>query len=111
MLYALDSLTTTDGRRAEMAGLMRGDAVMQKGLTSLGLQSVELGGGALRGHTFHHSRLESALEPCARGHCPLGSSTSEAVYQVGSLLASYVHFYFPSNPAACAALFRSEAGG
>ena len=111
MLYMLDSLTTTDGRRAQMAGLMPGDAVMQKRLTSLGLQSVELAGGALRGHTFHHSRLESGLEPCGRGRCPLGGPTSEAVYQVGSLLASYVHFYFPSNPAACAALFRAEAGG
>ena len=111
MLYMLDSLTTTDGRRAEMAGLMPGDAVMQKRLTSLGLQSVELAGGALRGHTFHHSRLESGLDPCGRGRCPLGGPTSEAVYQVGSLLASYVHLYFPSNPAACAALFRAEAGG
>jgi cobyrinic acid a,c-diamide synthase len=110
MLYALDSLTTVDGRRAEMAGLMLGDALMQKRLTSLGLQSVDFARGPLRGHTFHHSRLESDLEPCERGRCPLGGPTSEAVYQVGSLLASYVHFYFPSNPAACAALFRAEAG-
>ncbi|HYL19011.1 MAG TPA: cobyrinate a,c-diamide synthase [Burkholderiales bacterium] len=110
MLYALDSLTTTDGQRTEMAGLMPGHAVMQRRLTSLGLQSVELPSGALRGHTFHHSRLESDMEPCERGRCPLGGPTSEAVYQVGSLVASYVHFYFPSNPAACAALFRAEAG-
>ena len=109
MLYALDSLTTADGRRAEMAGLMPGGAIMQKRLTSIGLQSVGLTSGALRGHTFHHSRLESDLQPCARGQCPLGGSTSEAVYQVGSLVASYVHLYFPSNPAACAALLRAEA--
>jgi cobyrinic acid a,c-diamide synthase len=108
MLYTLDSLTTTDGRRAEMAGLMPGDAVMQKTLTSIGWQSIGFANGALRGHTFHHSRLLSDLEPSERAHCPLGGPTSESVYRVGSLLASYVHFYFPSNPAACAQLFGAE---
>jgi cobyrinic acid a,c-diamide synthase len=110
MLYTLDSLTTTDRTRAEMAGLMRGDAIMRKELTSLGWQSVGLANGALRGHTFHHSRLQSNLEPSERARCPLGGPTSESLYQVGSLLASYVHFYFPSNPAACAALFGAKVG-
>ncbi len=106
MLYALDRLTTTEGHGAQMAGLMRGDALMQPRLTSLGLQSVDLPQGTLRGHTFHHSQLESDLSPLGRGRCPRGGPTAEAVYRVGSLLASYIHFYFPSNPAACAALFR-----
>jgi cobyrinic acid a,c-diamide synthase len=88
-----------------MAGLMPGDAAMQPNLMGLGLQSVELPCGTLRGHTFHHSRLETDVAPLARARSAAGPS-SEAVYQVGSLLASYVHFYFPSNPAACAALFR-----
>ena len=30
----------------------------------------------------------------------------EAVYQTGRLSASYLHAYFPSNPAAVAALLR-----
>jgi cobyrinic acid a,c-diamide synthase len=106
MLYVLETLSTTDGRRAMMAGLMPGNASMQTRLTSLGLQSVDLPCGTLRGHTFHHSRLETDLSPVAHGRCAAGSPTSEAVYRVGGLLASYVHFYFPSNPAACAALFR-----
>ena len=29
----------------------------------------------------------------------------QAVYRVGRLTASYVHFYFPSNPAAVAEMF------
>ncbi|HTS54266.1 MAG TPA: cobyrinate a,c-diamide synthase [Burkholderiales bacterium] len=106
MLYMLESLSATDGRRATMAGLMRGNASMQTRLTSLGLQSVDLPWGTVRGHTFHHSRLETDLSPVARGRCAAGGPTCEAVYRVGSLLASYVHFYFPSNPAACAALLR-----
>ena len=88
-----------------MAGLMPGDAAMQPNLMGLGLQSVELACGTLRGHTFHHSRLATDAAPIAHAHSASGPS-SEAVYQVGSLLASYVHFYFPSNPAACATLFR-----
>jgi cobyrinic acid a,c-diamide synthase len=105
MLYLLDTLTTTEGQRAAMAGLMPGDAAMQPNLMGLGLQSVELPCGTLRGHTFHHSRLETEVAPEAYAHSA-GGPSSEAVYRVGSLLASYVHFYFPSNPAACAALFR-----
>jgi len=105
MLYLLDTLSTTEGRHAAMAGLMPGVAAMQPGLMALGLQSVDLPCGTLRGHTFHHSRLETDVAPVARSHGVAGPG-SEAVYRVGSLLASYVHFYFPSNPAACAALFR-----
>jgi cobyrinic acid a,c-diamide synthase len=105
MLYLVDSLSTTEGHRAPMAGLMPGDAAMQPNLMGLGLQSVELACGTLRGHTFHHSRLATDAAPIAHAHSA-GGPSSEAVYQVGSLLASYVHFYFPSNPAACATLFR-----
>jgi len=105
MLYLVDSLCTTEGHRAPMAGLMPGDAAMQPNLMGLGLQSVELSCGTLRGHTFHHSRLATDAAPIAHAYSARGPS-SEAVYQVGSLLASYVHFYFPSNPAACATLFR-----
>ncbi len=105
MLYLVDTLRTTEGHRAAMAGLMPGDAAMQPNLMGLGLQSVQLPCGTLRGHTFHHSRLETNVAPVAHAHSVYGPS-SEAVYRVGSLLASYVHFYFPSNPTACAALFR-----
>ena len=33
-----------------------------------------------------------------------GGRGAEAVYRCGRLTASYVHFYFPSNPSALAAL-------
>ncbi len=107
MLYLVETLSTTQGHRAAMAGLMPGNAAMQTTLMGLGLQSVELPCGTLRGHTFHHSRLETDVAPVARAHSA-GGPSSEAVYRVGSLLASYVHLYFPSNPAACAALFRHK---
>jgi cobyrinic acid a,c-diamide synthase len=105
MLYLLDSLTDVEGTRAELVGLLAGDAVMQKRLAALALQAVELPEGSLRGHTYHHSLTTTGLEPIARGLSPNGGRGAEAVYREGRMTASYVHFYFPSNPSAIAALF------
>ncbi|MCW3148440.1 cobyrinate a,c-diamide synthase [Stutzerimonas stutzeri] len=106
MLYLLDGLTDAAGERGDMLGLLPGEARMQKRLTALALQEVELPEGRLRGHTFHHSALESPLEPVARGVCPNYKRTAEAVFRDGRLTASYIHFYLPSDPAAAAALFK-----
>ena len=109
MLYLLDSLTDVEGQRAELLGLLPGDAVMQKRLAALALQAVELPEGNLRGHTYHHSLTSTELLPIARGLSPNGGRGAEAVYRQGRMTASYVHFYFPSNPAAVAALFAPGA--
>ena len=106
MLYLLDALTDVAGQRAELLGLLSGEAVMQKRLAALALQTVDLPEGALRGHTYHHSLTETPHTPIARGHSPNGGRGAEAVYRIGRLTASYVHFYFPSNPEAAAALLR-----
>ncbi len=105
MLYALQELSDADGKSANLLGLMPGSAAMQKSLTALALQSAALPGGTLRGHTFHYSRLATDLAPVATGVCPNRGNTAEGVYRQGSLLASYIHFYFPSDPAAAASLF------
>ena len=108
MLYLLDALTDVDGARAELLGLLPGEAVMQKRLAALALQAVELPEGVLRGHTYHHSLTSTELQPIARGVSPNGGRGSEAVYRQGRMTASYVHFYFPSNPAAVAGLFAPD---
>ena len=61
--------------------------------------------GVLRGHTYHHSLTSTEWQPIARGLSPNGGRGAEAVYRQGRMTASYVHFYFPSNPTAVAALF------
>ncbi len=106
MLYLLDGLTDRGDERVEMLGLLPGEARMQQRLSALALQEVELPEGRLRGHTFHHSTLESPLQPLARGECPNYKRTAEAVYRSGRLTASYIHFYLPSDPLAAAALLR-----
>ncbi len=104
MLYLAESITNTQGEQANMVGLLPAHAVMQKRLAGLGLQDIALPEGRLRGHTFHHSRLETDLPPLARADNPNGGA-GEAVYRLGRLTASYMHFHFPSNPEAAARLF------
>jgi cobyrinic acid a,c-diamide synthase len=106
MLYLLESLTDVSGQRASMAGVLPGNATMQPRLKGLGYQSAPLPGGVLRGHTFHHSTLETPLTPAARGERLYNTSPGEAIYVQGRVVASYLHNYFPSNPLAAAALFR-----
>ncbi|TWI53757.1 cobyrinic acid a,c-diamide synthase [Pseudomonas duriflava] len=106
MLYLLDGLMDKAGTRGNMVGLLPGEAVLQPRLTALALQSVAFEAGTLRGHTYHHSSLQSPLEPTWRGVCPNGKATAEAVFQQGRLTASYIHFYMPSAPEAAAALLK-----
>lgn len=109
MLYALRAIADAQGQTAELLGLLDGTAVIEPKLRALALQSVVLPQGTLRGHTFHYSRLQTGLAPCARGVCPNGGATGEAVYRQQRLTASYIHFYFASDPHAAAQLFLPDA--
>jgi cobyrinic acid a,c-diamide synthase len=104
LLYLLDSLAY-GGDSAPLAGLLPGRAELSGGLRGLGLMSVDFEEGALRGHSFHHSELVMDLEPAAMGTRLDGrAERAEPVWRLGRLTASYIHFYFPSNPEAAAAL-------
>ncbi|MDR1394542.1 MAG: cobyrinate a,c-diamide synthase [Deltaproteobacteria bacterium] len=104
-LYLLEELTF-DGRTWPQTGLLPGRACLTEGLAGLGLMEAPLPEGSLRGHTFHHSRLETPLKPLVRAVRPGSQSPGEEVYRDGRLTATYVHFYWPSNPEAAAALLR-----
>lgn len=105
MMALFDALRDREGTRHAMSGLLRGETTMHPKLQALGLQAVETDAGELRGHTFHYSTLQTALAPQYRGRNPNGGKAAEAIYRDGALTASYVHFYFPSNPHAVARLF------
>jgi cobyrinic acid a,c-diamide synthase len=105
MLALLDSLGDAQGRRAPMLGLLPGHAEMEKRLVNLGLHAVELPEGAVRGHTFHHARIETPLQPLAQTQAQRHHGKPEAVFRLGRLHASFLHLYFPSNPLAVAQLF------
>lgn len=129
MLYLLDQLTDMSGKPFSMAGLISGKAVMQKKLAAIGSQWVNLSlfekektnnsgeyitksddGEAsrniIRGHSFHYSQAEIDLEPiCQTTHYP-SERAGEFVYQNKNILASYMHWYFPSNPGLALRIFN-----
>jgi cobyrinic acid a,c-diamide synthase len=105
MLYLTESITDKQGELADMIGLISGKTVMQSRFSALALQEVSLNNHLVRGHTYHHSILETMAEPVAIATNPNGNNTHEAVYQKNRLTASYIHFYFPSNPSFIAELF------
>lgn len=105
MLYLLDSLSDVAGHCAPMVGLLSGLGTMRPRLTNLGLHQVQLPEGEVKGHTFHHSQMECELQPICYSQPTRSGRTPEPVYRQGRMTASYVHFYFPSNPEAIAQLF------
>jgi cobyrinic acid a,c-diamide synthase len=104
MMLLFEHLTDLAGARHAMAAVLPGDTAMQPRLQALAMQSVEFQGGALRGHSFHHSRLSTALPASFRGRTQYGGE-GEAVFCRERLTASYIHFYWPSNPLVVASLF------
>jgi cobyrinic acid a,c-diamide synthase len=106
MLFCLERLEDAQGKGAPLAAIMPGEARLQPRLAALGLQSVAFAQGTLRGHTFHFSRLATPLVPALQASNPNGGA-GEAVFRHGALVASYVHFYFPSAPVAAASLFQA----
>ncbi|MDT8451643.1 MAG: cobyrinate a,c-diamide synthase [Gammaproteobacteria bacterium] len=105
MLYLLESLTDTEGRVVSMAGLLPGKALMQVRLANLGLHRAPLPEGELRGHTFHYSCMVDGPMPITHSITARNHGMAEAIYRSGRLTASYLHFYFPSNPETSARLF------
>ena len=88
-----------------MAALLPGAVRMQTRLAGLGAQALATPQGQLRGHTFHYSTFDTQVLPAAHTLKHPSGMAGEAFYRFGSLSASYFHAYFPSNPAAVAALF------
>ncbi|PRX28686.1 hydrogenobyrinic acid a,c-diamide synthase (glutamine-hydrolysing) /cobyrinate a,c-diamide synthase [Paraburkholderia sp. BL18I3N2] len=109
MLYLLDQLTDTRGVTTPMLGLLPGHATMQTRFTALGMQQIDSLHGPMTGHTFHYSKLNTSLTPLRSATRPQGDAPGEAIYRAGSIVATYMHAYWPSNPAFTAALFHGEA--
>ncbi|MCG6656540.1 cobyrinate a,c-diamide synthase [Halomonas campisalis] len=107
LMACVETLVDGEGQAHEMLGLLPGTARMAGKLTALGLQGLHADLGELRGHTYHHSRLETAAEPLCRTR-KLAGSEAEPVYRQGALVASYFHGYFPSAPRLTAAIFRGQ---
>jgi cobyrinic acid a,c-diamide synthase len=108
MMSVCESITDKEGLTWPMAALLPGRTRMQARLAGLGAQGVQLEAGELRGHTFHYSLLDTAVEPVAWTTKHPANVRGEAVYRVGSLTASYFHGFFASNPEAAATLLGGK---
>ncbi len=106
MLALLESLTDASGHSASMLGLLPGQGVMADRLVNLGMHSLALPEGEVRGHTFHHARIETSAPIALHTRAQRHHGQPEAVFRHGRLFASFMHMYFPSGPGAVASLFR-----
>jgi cobyrinic acid a,c-diamide synthase len=108
MMALLESLVTVDGQTHAQWGLLPGVVSMHARLAALGPHQLALNSGTLRGHTFHFSTTATPMQAATRTARPdsaVSADAGEAVWQQGSVRASYFHAWFPSSPAAAAELF------
>jgi cobyrinic acid a,c-diamide synthase len=108
MLYLSESLSV-DKEIYAMAGVLLLSMQMTDRLVQFGYVTVEftedclLGrkGTVVRGHSFHHSRIESQGEVRTSYHVQYSMSGTEELegFGQGNVLASYIHVHFRTNPA------------
>lgn len=108
LMACCETLVDKSGDSHRLLGLMPGRAEMAGKLQALGLQSLSMAQGELRGHTYHHSRLDTDWVPFARTR-KLAGTEAEPVFCHNGLVASYFHGYFPSAPELVADIFRGQA--
>ena len=106
LMYLAEGLVDRDGRRHRMAGLIPGWSSLERSRLTLGYREVRARrdspllprGAAVRGHEFHWSVLDRAPEAERAAYDVLGAEPRLEGYATDSLLASYVHLHFGSDP-------------
>ena len=114
MMVLFATLVTVDGQSHAQWSLLPGVVSMHKRLAALGPQQLTLKSGTLRGHTFHFSTTTTTMQAITHTSGPdtaVTADAGEALWQQGSVRASYFHAWFPSSPAAVAELFSAPAKG
>lgn len=96
-------------------GVLKGSSEIQTKLQGLGTQHLtldadtsenkQLQSSSIGAHTFHYGKFDTPMQPTYTANSRYGKG--EAVYCQGSVTASFLHFYFPSNPALAAKFFTS----
>jgi cobyrinic acid a,c-diamide synthase len=119
LMYLTDGIRTSEGRAWPMVGLVAGEAVMSERLQALGYVEVETRGDSIlgpagiqmRGHQFRYSTLTPIPERMERVYAvrPRWGAPFVEGYRAGSVLASYVHVHWASNPQAAQGFVNSCA--
>ena len=82
MMACCESVTDIEGNRFEAFGLVAGNTQIHPRFQSIGLQEIEYEAGILRGHSFHHSTLQTVL-PAFRTATKQNGEKGENVYRIG----------------------------
>ncbi len=86
-------------------GLLQGVSEIQAKLQGLGTQHLETSDGKIGAHTFHYGKFETPMQAT---HTATGRyGKGEAIYKQDNITASFLHFYFASNPHFVAPLFTA----
>lgn len=109
LLYCLQSVTDYDGQTHPMLGLLPGDGWMRGRRGCQGMQTADLPEGPVRAHAHHRSIAEGTPEPIAFGRRQCHPAPGESIFRQRQLTATYLHLFFPNNPAAIARLFGADA--
>lgn len=96
-IYLMDRVYDTEGRPSQMAGLLRGEARLDKCLAALGYRAAKslwLGSGLVYGHEFHYAKAAGESgEPLWRLSDAVGSDLGTAGQRKGNVAGSWVHLY------------------
>lgn len=109
LMYLGDTLTDAQGICHAMVGLIAGESHMEKRLTRFGYCEARANcdtllvakGGTLRGHEFHYSDFNSALDPVfdiSKRRDGVIEKCWQGGYQNGNTQASYLHIHFAQRP-------------
>jgi cobyrinic acid a,c-diamide synthase len=109
LMYLAQSIQARDGRTWPMIGALPFTVVMTERLQRFGYVEVTLthdcvlaaAGTIARGHSFHCSRIADVPPDIARSYqlrYTLAGTEEAEGFSVGSVLASYIHLHFHSNP-------------
>jgi cobyrinic acid a,c-diamide synthase len=106
LMYLGETLQPFDGEPARMLGLLPVRTRMTRERLSIGYTEAAVSapnliasaGEQLRGHEFHWSEWEAAGSPNATYTLRRGAKTKPDGFSAGSVLGSYLHLHFGSQP-------------
>lgn len=115
MIYLSQTLTVLDGTTYEMCGRLPIKIQLHKKLQAIGWQHYtfrpegEFEQEPLKAHSFHYTSSHLTDDAMISGYASkLRGGQGEAIYQQENITASYLHWYFPSNPSAALTLLGAS---
>jgi cobyrinic acid a,c-diamide synthase len=85
--------------------VLEGSSEIQPRFQGLGTQHATLSNNTIGAHTFHYGKFNTTMQPAIIANSRYGNG--EAIYCQDAITASFLHFYFPSNPLLAAQFFTT----